>query len=179
MKAHDPQPRDSRRPARCHRATSLPNSPEATHHAWSADVIVHCADIGREFGILVVINDDTDECLDLHMDKAIGTEAIIDVLDRLVAERGAPSQIRCDGGPECCGPEIQTWLAGKGIGTLHVKPGSPPYRTRIEASSAKLLQDVFGRTPSGGLRQIRAKLEQWRIEHNKRQADRAREHGKG
>lgn len=160
-------------------ATPLPATPAATHHVWSVDVIAHRAESGPKHAILVVIDNTTGECLALSADRVIGTEAVIDALGRLVAERGAPRQIRCDGGPESRDSKIHTWLAEHGIGTLHVKPGSPPYRTRIEASSAKLLQDVFGRTPSGGLRQIRAKLEQWRIEHNKRQADRAREHGKG
>ncbi len=150
-----------------HNPTTQPqNPPAATHHVWSVDVIAHRAESGPKHAILVVIDNTTGECLALSADRVIGTEAVIDALGRLVAERGAPRQIRCDGGPESRDSKIHTWLAEHGIGTLCIRADSPRYRAQIEAFWATLWKDVLDETRSGSLQQIRALLNRWSAEHN-------------
>ena len=47
------------------------------------------------------------------------------ILARLFAERGAPSFIRSDNGPEFIAGAVKRWLAASGVETLYIEPGAP------------------------------------------------------
>ena len=62
--------------------------------------------------------------------------SVVETLGRLFAERGAPSIIRSDYGPEFIAKAEKRWLATSGVETLYIEPS--------EASSVgeRLLGDV-------------------------------------
>jgi len=49
----------------------------------------------------------------------------VGILARLFAERGAPSFIRSDNGPEFIAGAVKRWLAASGVETLYIEPGAP------------------------------------------------------
>lgn len=52
---------------------------------------------GKRFRALTVVDACTRECLAIHVDQGIKGEQVVDVMDRLLFERGsAPSKIRVD-----------------------------------------------------------------------------------
>ena len=52
---------------------------------------------GKRFRALTVVDAYTRECLAIHVDQGIKGEQVVDVMDRLLFERGsAPSKIRVD-----------------------------------------------------------------------------------
>jgi hypothetical protein len=53
----------------------------------------------------VVLDEYTRECLGLEVEHAMGAREVVGVLEKLVAERGAPEFIRSDNGPEFAWPE--------------------------------------------------------------------------
>jgi putative transposase len=51
--------------------------------------------------------------------------SVVETLARLFAERGAPSFIRSDNGPEFIAKAVKPWLASSGVETLYIEPGAP------------------------------------------------------
>jgi putative transposase len=50
---------------------------------------------------------------------------VIEVLARLISERGAPAFLRSDNGPEFVSKAILSWLVAQGISTALIEPGKP------------------------------------------------------
>ena len=59
------------------------------------------------------------------MDGRIRSPRVIEVLSRLVSERGAPAFLRSDNGPEFVSKALLSWIAAQGIGTALIEPGKP------------------------------------------------------
>ncbi len=56
---------------------------------------------------LVVLDEYTRECLGLEVEHAMGAREVVCILEKLVAERGAPEFIRSDNGPELVAREVR------------------------------------------------------------------------
>ncbi len=74
----------------------------ATHpgHVWALDFQHDATTDGRELKFLNVVDEFTREALATECERTIDADATVSVLERLVAERGAPENLRSDNGPE-------------------------------------------------------------------------------
>jgi hypothetical protein len=70
---------------------------------------------GKQLKLLNIQDIFTRECLAIEVQRSITADDLMTVLDRLVAEHGAPAYLRCDNGPEF-GSSPAEWC--------HSKPGS-------------------------------------------------------
>ena len=75
--------------------------------------------------IMPIVDEYSRECLALEVERSITAEDVVDTLDRLFTERGAPSFIRSDNGPEFIARAVKRWLAASGVETLYIEPGAP------------------------------------------------------
>lgn len=64
---------------------------------------------GRRFRMLTVVDDRTRECLALEADTSFPESRGMQVLDRLVAQRGHPTVIVSDNGPGLVGRAVAQW----------------------------------------------------------------------
>jgi hypothetical protein len=55
---------------------------------------------------------------------SITSLAVIEVLDKLFIERGEPTYIRSDNGPEFIAEAIKRWLETSGVKTLYIEAGA-------------------------------------------------------
>ena len=67
---------------------------------WAIDFIVDGLATGRMVRILSVADAYTRECLALEADTSLGSGRVIRVLERVIAERGRPENVRSDKSPE-------------------------------------------------------------------------------
>lgn len=67
---------------------------------WAMDFIVDGLATGRMVRILSVVDAYTRECLALEADTSLGSGRVTRVLERALAERGRPENVRSDNGPE-------------------------------------------------------------------------------
>ena len=58
-----------------------------------------------------LIDEYSRECLALHVARKLTAHDLVEVMERLVAERGAPAHIRSDNGSEFIARILQQWLA--------------------------------------------------------------------
>ncbi len=61
-------------------------------------------------------------------DKSITSEKVIDHVEKIIAQRGAPLVLRCDNGPEFISQAPNKFADGK-LGIHYISPGQPPGAT--------------------------------------------------
>ncbi len=92
---------------------------------WSVDFVFDALSNGTKLKILTIGDDFTRECLALEVGISFVAERVIRVLDRLVAQHGAPDYLKSDNGSEFIAHVLQAWLAGRGAKSHFFAPGSP------------------------------------------------------
>jgi putative transposase len=71
-----------------------------------------------------LVDEYTRECLALEVRRGMTARAVTEVLSGAVRERGAPTHIRSDNGPEFIAKGIRAWMAEAGPETLYIEPGA-------------------------------------------------------
>ena len=75
----------------------------APNEVWAMDFVSDALFNGRRFRMLTVVDCHTREALAILPRVSIPAFGVLEVLDPLKRERGAPQTIRCDNGPEFTG----------------------------------------------------------------------------
>lgn len=87
-------------------------------HVWSIDFLFDTTEDGRQLKLMPILDEYTRECLVIDVARSIPAERVIDGLDLLIAERGAPANLRADNGPEFIAQALREYLAERGV-ALH------------------------------------------------------------
>ena len=83
---------------------------ERPDHVWAIDFQWDQTADGHNLKLLHVVDEFTREALAIECHRRIDADQTVDVLDRLVAERGtAPGFLRCDNGPEMTAHALRDW----------------------------------------------------------------------
>jgi transposase InsO family protein len=144
----------------------LPQKAAYRGHVWTWDFIHDWTVKGGAFRVLSVVDEFTREAHTLHVDRHIGSGKVREELARLVAEHGAPAYIRSDNGPEFVARSLQQWLAGAGIKTLYIDPGSPWQNGYVESFHDKLRRECLARELFYTLTEARVVIGDWRHKFN-------------
>jgi putative transposase len=78
---------------------------------WAMDFQFDTIEDNRTLKLLNVIDEYTRECPAIVVDRSIDADKVVATLDRLAIERGAPSYVRFDNGPEFI---ARPWPTGAG-----------------------------------------------------------------
>jgi putative transposase len=113
-----------------------------------------------------VIDEHTRECLALEVNRSITSTDIIDVLDRLIEQRGAPAFIRSDNGPEFIADAVRNHLSELDVKTRFIAPGAPWENGYIESFNDILRIELLSREVFGHLLEARVLGENYREEYN-------------
>jgi putative transposase len=74
--------------------------PTAPNQSWAMDFMHDLLADGTKIRLLTIVDTFSRESLALEVGYGFKSAQVVDVLRRLVAERGKPQQITCDNGPE-------------------------------------------------------------------------------
>jgi putative transposase len=94
-------------------------------HIWAYDFVEDALADGTALRILTVMDEFTREGLALDVARTTSAERVIGVLTALMAQHGAPANLRSDNGAEFVALVVQTWLSQCGVQTLYIEPGKP------------------------------------------------------
>ena len=83
----------------------------------------------------------------------------IKTLARLFTERGAPSFIRSDNGPEFIAKGVKRWLAASGVETLYIEPGAPWENAYSETFISRLRDELLNREEFANLKEAKVLLD--------------------
>lgn len=136
------------------------------NHIWAWDFIFDRDERGRSLKWLTVIDEFTRECLELLPARHLTSLDVIDRLIVLMNERGVPTYIRSDNGPEFIAKAIRGWLARAGVGTLYVEPGAPWENGYAESFQSRLRDELLNAESFANLREAQALARMWKREYN-------------
>ena len=133
---------------------------------WAMDFIVDGLATGRMIRILSVVDAYTRECLALEADTSLGSGRVTRVLERVIAERGRPDNVRSDNGPEFTSRRMIGWAEDWKVGLVHIQPGRPMQNGHVESFHGRLRDECLNASRFRTLNDARCTLATWREEYN-------------
>jgi len=135
---------------------------------WALDYQHDQTADGRVIRLLNVVDEYTREALVMHVARSIDADTTVGVLERLVAERGAPELLRCDNGTELTSHALRDWCRFSRTGTMLIDPGSPWQNAYVESFNGKVRDELLDVEEFSCLAEARVVIEDWREDYNTR-----------
>ena len=151
---------------RGHSTGKIPTRAERLNHVWSWDFVADRTDNGGRLRILSLIDEYSRECLSLHVARRLTAYDLIEVMERLAAERGLPEHIRSDNGSEFIARVLRQWLAQRGVKTLYIDPGSPWQNGHVESFNGSLRDECLDRELMLSVAEARVLIKDYRRHYN-------------
>lgn len=139
-------------PARVKETLQVPTKPNET---WSMDFMHDSLSNGRKFRIINIIDDFNREALKMEPHFSIGARKVINELSRVIKERGKPSVIRVDNGPEFIAEAMQQWCRDNEIMLRFIQPGKPTQNAFIERFNRSFRSEILDAYYFDNLDQVR------------------------
>lgn len=140
---------------------------EHPDHVWALDFQWDQTADGHNLKLLNVVDEFTREALAIECERRIDSDHTVDVLDRLVAERGtAPGFVRCDNGPELTANALRDWCRFSKAGSAYIEPGSPWQNPYVESFGSRLRDELLAVELFSCLAEAKVLIEDWRIDYN-------------
>jgi len=118
----------------------VPRTPDAV---WSADFMSDGLACGRRFRLFNVVDDFNREALHIEVDTSIISMRLVRIFEHLAAERGLPTVLRVDNGPEFLGEEFVRWAKNRGLAIRYIQPGKPNQNAYIERFNRTFREEVL------------------------------------
>jgi putative transposase len=140
--------------------------PQHRNHVWAYDFVADQTHDGRPVRMLTIVDEFTRECLAIRVERKLQSKHVLEVLGELFLTHGVPDHIRSDNGPEFTAAGIRQWLAGIGVKTLFIEPGSPWENGYVESFNGKLRDECLNGEIFETLLEAQVLIERWRHEYN-------------
>jgi len=141
---------------------------EYKDHVWSYDFVMDRTEDGRRLKMMPIVDEYTRECLSVEVERSITAEEVVAALAPLFEERGEPSYIRSDNGPEFVAVAVKRWLEASGVETLYIEPGSPWENAYTESFNGRLGDELLKREEFASLLEAKVLVEEYREKYNHR-----------
>ncbi|AOF80478.1 integrase core domain protein [Methyloversatilis sp. RAC08] len=138
----------------------------AANHAWAYDLVFDTCANSQQLKCLTVIDERTREALAIDVAGSIRSERVVEVLSRLISERGAPKFLRSDNGPEFVSTRLLQWAAGEGLQMALSQPGKPWQNGTDESFNGKFRDECLSMEYFRNRTEARVVIEQWRRHYN-------------
>ena len=138
----------------------------AANQQWALDFMHDSLYCGKRFRTLNVIDEGTRECLAIEVDTSLPAERVIRVLEQLKANRGLPSQILLDNGPELISHQFADWCKAHQIKLAYIQPGKPTQNGLAERFNGSFRKEFLNAYLFETLNQVRELAWRWQIDYN-------------
>lgn len=155
-----------RRRKRISSARPRPVPARAANHVWAYDFVFDACANGQQLKCLTIVDEFTHECLAIDVAGSIRSGRVIEILTRLMSERGAPAFVRSDHGPEFVSLAALKWLTEHQIETAHIEPGKPWQNGTNESFNGRLRNECLNVEWFRTRREARIVIEAWRQHYN-------------
>ncbi len=98
----------------------------------------------------------------MHVARKLTAANLIEVMEQLVAQRGAPAHIRSDNGSEFVARTLQGWLATRHIKTLSIEPAIPGRTDTSKASTDRCVTSAWTGNSMLSVAEARVVIEDYR-----------------
>jgi putative transposase len=138
----------------------------AINQSWSMDFVSDALFDGRRIRALTMVDNFSRESLAIEVGQGITGEQVVGVMDRIVAERGAPQTIRVDNGPEFVSRALDQWAYLHQVTLDFSRPGKPTDNALVESFNGRLRDECLNTNWFLSLDDARRKIEAWREHYN-------------
>ena len=136
-------------------------------HVWALNFQFDVTATGKVLKMLHVVDEFTRESLSDLVAYSIDADAVVALLDKLVAERGTPPRfIRMDNGPELTANALRDWCRFTGAGTSYIEPGSPWQNPWVESYGSRMRDELLAIEQFDTLLEAQILVADWRQEYN-------------
>ena len=143
-----------------------PQAPTQANQVWAYDFVFDACANGQQLKCLTVVDEYTRECLAIDVAGSIRSGRVIDVLSRLMSERGCPQVLRSDNGPEFVSKAILTWALRSGLDSALIEPGKPWQNGTNESFNGKFRDECLAMEWFRTRAEAKAVIETWRQHYN-------------
>jgi putative transposase len=161
-----------RRPQRCRKrrrlgaSTAERRTARRPNEVWAIDFCFDETADYRRLKLTNIVDEFTREALAMDVNRSSTSEDLVGLVERLVAQRGAPKHLRMDNGPELVAWALRDWCRLSGTATMYIEPGSPWENPYVESFNGRARDELLNIEEFGSLAEARVLVEAWRIEYN-------------
>lgn len=143
-----------------------PQAPTGANQVWAYDFVFDRCANGQQLKCLTVTDEWTREGLAIEVDGRIRSARVIEVLARLVSERGAPLYLRSDNGSEFVSRALLSWIVAQGIDTALIDPGKPWQNANGESFNGRFRDECLSLEWFRSRAEAKVVIESWRRHYN-------------
>jgi putative transposase len=136
------------------------------NQVWCYDFIHDQCANGAKLKLLTVEDEFTRESLAIEVGGSLPAARVLQVLEQLFAERGAPAGIRSDNGPEFIAQHVKQHLQDQAVQTHYIDPGKPWQNGLAESFHGKLRDECLNREWFGNRAEATAILRRYQRYYN-------------
>jgi Transposase and inactivated derivatives len=141
--------------------------------AWTLDFVADQLANGLRFRALTVVDVFTRESIAIEVGQSLRGEHVVTVLNRLTAQRGAPTRLLCDNGSEFCSQIVDLWAYQHHVRIDFSRPGKPTDNAHVESFNATLRRECLNVHWFESLHEAKERIAAWRREYNESRPHRA------
>lgn len=150
-----------------------PVTATAPNERWAMDFMRDTLRGDRSFRILNILDTCTRECIAVEIDRSLGGNRVVRVLEALKAARPLPKEIIVDNGPEFRSKALDAWASDNQVKLDFIRPGKPVDNAHIEAFNGRMRDECLNQHWFLSLSDARRILEGWRETYNTARPHRA------
>jgi len=140
--------------------------PAYANHVWSYDFIFDSCANGQQLKCLTLVDEFTRECLLIDVGGSIRSRRVIEMLGKLMSERGIPRYLRSDNGPEFIARTLAQWIRQQGLQMILIEPGKPWQNGTNESFNGKFRDECLNMEWFRNRMEARIVIEDWRRHYN-------------
>ena len=140
--------------------------PVGPNERWSLDFVSDAAANGQTIRVLAVVDDYTRECLALEVDTSLPGARVVRTLNQIMQQRGRPSGIVLDNGPELRGRAMQGWSEQERVPLLFIDPGKPVQNALVESFNGRMRDECLNANWFLNIADARRCIQAWAKEYN-------------
>ena len=121
---------------------------------------------GKVLKLLNIVDEFTRESLVMLLERSINADTVVAVLERLVAERGAPGAAPVRQRPGDDAHALRDWCVLSRTGTAFIEPGSPWQNPFVESFHSRVRDELLDVEEFACLAEARVVISDWREDYN-------------
>jgi len=140
--------------------------PDQANQVWSLDFMHDSLWDGQAYRLLNVMDDFNRQVLWIEADTSLPALRVIRVLEQLEENRGVPSMLRVDNGPEFISHKLEQWCRERDITLAFIEPGKPTQNAYVERLNGSIRRELLDAYIFRSLSEVRQKVEEWQYDYN-------------
>jgi len=140
--------------------------PARANQMWTMDFTRDTLASGRKFRTLNLMDGYTREALWIEVDTSLPGLRVVQVLEKVIQERGLPEAIQVDNGPEFISRAVDQWAYAHAVALHFIDPGKPVQNAFIESFNGKFRDECLNQSWHTSLDDARRSIEAWRTDYN-------------